>query len=29
VALAYPEAQQEQLVLKGKQEPVDAFWIPP
>ena len=29
VARAYPEAQQQHLVLKGKQEPVEAFWIPP
>jgi hypothetical protein len=29
VARAYPEAQRERLVLKGKQEPVEAYWIPP
>ena len=29
VARAYPEARQERLVLKGKNEPVEAYWIPP
>jgi adenylate cyclase len=29
VARAYPDAQHERLVLKGKQGPVDAYWIPP
>jgi adenylate cyclase len=29
VARAYPDARQERLVLKGKQEPVEAYWIPP
>jgi adenylate cyclase len=29
VARAYPEAERQRLVLKGKQEPVDAYWIPP
>lgn len=29
VARAYPDAQHQRLVLKGKQEPVDAYWIPP
>jgi adenylate cyclase len=29
VARAYPEARQQRLALKGKQDPVDAFWIPP
>jgi adenylate cyclase len=29
VARAYPDAQQERLVLKGKQEPVEAYRIPP
>jgi adenylate cyclase len=29
VARAYPDARREQLVLKGKQEHVDAYWIPP
>jgi adenylate cyclase len=29
VARAYPDAQHQQLVLKGKQDPVDAHWIPP
>jgi len=29
VERAYPDARQEQLVLKGKQEPVEAYWIPP
>jgi adenylate cyclase len=28
VARAYPDARRERLVLKGKQEPVDAYWIP-
>ncbi|MDP9492260.1 MAG: adenylate/guanylate cyclase domain-containing protein [Actinomycetota bacterium] len=29
VAPAYPDAQHERLVLKGKQDAVDAYWIPP
>jgi adenylate cyclase len=29
VARAYPDAQQQQLVVKGKQQPVEAYWIPP
>jgi adenylate cyclase len=29
VARAYPDARQEHLVLKGKQEAVEAYWIPP
>jgi adenylate cyclase len=29
VARAYPDAQQQRLGLKGKQEPVEAYWIPP
>jgi adenylate cyclase len=29
VARAYPDAQPQQLVVKGKQEPVEAYWIPP
>jgi adenylate cyclase len=29
VARAYPDAKQELLVLKGKQEPVEAYSIPP
>jgi hypothetical protein len=29
VARAYPDAQQQRLVLKGKQEAVEAYWIPP
>jgi adenylate cyclase len=29
VARAYPDARQERLTLKGKQEPVEAYWIPP
>jgi adenylate cyclase len=29
VARAYPDAQEQRLVLKGKQEPVEAYWIPP
>lgn len=29
VARAYPEAQRQRLVLKGKQEPVEVYWIPP
>jgi len=29
VERAYPEARQERLDLKGKQDPVDAYWIPP
>jgi adenylate cyclase len=29
VARAYPDAQQERLTLKGKQEPVEVYWIPP
>lgn len=29
VARAYPDAQEQQLTLKGKQEPVEAYWIPP
>jgi adenylate cyclase len=28
VARAYPDARQQRLALKGKQEPVDAYWIP-
>jgi adenylate cyclase len=29
VALAYPDARQERLTLKGKCDPVEAYWIPP
>ena len=29
VKRAYPDAAQKRLRLKGKQEPVDAYWIPP
>jgi adenylate cyclase len=29
VERAYPDARQERLALKGKQDPVDAYWIPP
>ena len=29
VAPAYPDALQEQLALKGKEKPVEAYWIPP
>jgi adenylate cyclase len=29
VARAYPDARQQRLVLKGKQAPVEAYWIPP
>jgi adenylate cyclase len=29
VARAYPDAHRQQLVLKGKQEQVAAYWIPP
>ena len=29
VAPAYPDARQERLALKGKREPVEAYWIPP
>ena len=29
VARAYPDAQQQRLMLKGKQQPVEAYWIPP
>ena len=29
VAPAYPDARQERLMLKGKREPVEAYWIPP
>jgi adenylate cyclase len=29
VARAYPEARQQWLALKGKKEPVEAYWIPP
>jgi adenylate cyclase len=29
VAGAYPDSQQKLLLLKGKQEPVEAYWIPP
>jgi adenylate cyclase len=29
VRRAYPDAGQERLTLKGKQEPVEAYWIPP
>ena len=29
VARAYPDAEQRQLVLKGKQAPLDAYWLPP
>jgi class 3 adenylate cyclase len=28
IGRAYPDARQERLTLKGKQEPVDAYWIP-
>jgi adenylate cyclase len=28
VAQAHPDAQQQRLVLKGKQEPVEAYWTP-
>jgi adenylate cyclase len=29
VARAYPEAREQRLELKGKREPVEAYWIPP
>jgi adenylate cyclase len=29
VARAYPDAERQRLVLKGKHEPLDAYWIPP
>lgn len=29
VMRAYPDARRDRLALKGKQEPVDAYWIPP
>lgn len=29
VARAYPDAHQQRLTLKGKRDPVDAYWIPP
>jgi adenylate cyclase len=29
VARAYPDARQERLMLKGKREPIEAYWIPP
>jgi adenylate cyclase len=29
VARAYPDALPQELVLKGKREPVEAYWIPP
>jgi adenylate cyclase len=29
VARAYPEALPQKLELKGKREPVEAYWIPP
>jgi adenylate cyclase len=29
VARAYPDARQERLALKGKRDPVEAYWIPP
>ena len=29
VARAYPDARHQRLVLKGKQEPFEAYWIPP
>ena len=29
VARAYPDAREQLVTLKGKREPVDAFWIPP
>jgi len=29
VARAYPDARHRQLLLKGKQEPFEAYWIPP
>jgi adenylate cyclase len=29
VARAYPDAQRQRLELKGKREPVEAYWIPP
>ena len=29
VARAYPDARRQPLVLKGKQEQVEAYWIPP
>lgn len=29
VARAYPDARQQRLELKGKREPVEAYWIPP
>jgi adenylate cyclase len=29
VTRAYPDARQERITLKGKREPVDAYWIPP
>jgi adenylate cyclase len=28
VERAYPDAREEELVLKGKREPVEAYWIP-
>jgi adenylate cyclase len=29
VAVAFPDARREELVLKGKGSPVAAYWIPP
>jgi adenylate cyclase len=29
VGRAYPDASHQRLVLKGKQEPFEAYWIPP
>jgi adenylate cyclase len=29
VARAYPDAMKEPLALKGKEEPITAYWIPP
>jgi len=29
VARVYPDARRQRLVLKGKQETVEAYWIPP
>jgi adenylate cyclase len=29
VARAYPDAKKERLALKGKREPIAAYWIPP
>jgi hypothetical protein len=29
VAQAFPDAVREELALKGKHDPVVAYWIPP